>query len=297
MRRQKAGFTLVELLVVIGIIAVLIGILLPSLSRARENANRVKCLSNIRQLTHAFIMYTGENGGWFPSPAVFGGPSATALGYGNQPAPQGYPADWIGWPEDWIIWRGKKSSDPLVGAIGPYLGDLSNGKVMMCPSEDGTFRSLVSTSDGSPYPYSYVMNSYMSFGTNSNPHVPGTVTTPKNNLTYPTEAAFKISQVQRAADKILVYEEDERALEDGRGQLQSPAIGASAANIIGMLAIRHDNTRQNPDPVPSGADKGTIENQVNGQCRGNAGFVDGHADYVTRIYASTRDHYDAQYGN
>ena len=65
-RGDRDGFTLVELLVVIGIIALLISILLPSLSRARESARGVQCANNMRQQGLMMHMYANDQKGWFP---------------------------------------------------------------------------------------------------------------------------------------------------------------------------------------------------------------------------------------
>ncbi len=67
------GFTLVELLVVVGILSMLISLLLPSLNKARQAANRVACLANLRSLGQAMMIYTVQNSGYLPGSGMTSG--------------------------------------------------------------------------------------------------------------------------------------------------------------------------------------------------------------------------------
>ena len=177
-RRHTRAFTLVELLVVIGIVAVLIAILLPVLGKARAQANRVACLSNIKQLGAAILMYCNDNDGYFPTCAWWD------EGLAYKP-----------YPEDWVHWQANRSLDD--SAIAKYVGrgeQLKN--LLRCPADrfDGRKPRNGITPGQGPYLYSYAMN----FGAASNLRV------------YPGRRT-KITQWRAPARKLLLTENCEPA--------------------------------------------------------------------------------------
>lgn len=84
MKRKNGGFTLVELLVVIGIIALLISILLPALGRVRWQAQTVACAARMRDVVNSIVMYAGDNKGALPPIAGDDGKSTFNTYFQNQ---------------------------------------------------------------------------------------------------------------------------------------------------------------------------------------------------------------------
>ena len=196
--RQHA-FTLVELLVVVGIIAVLLALLLPAMNKARESARAVACASNLRQIGMGMVMYVNENKQRFP-----------------------FHADWgPAYEEDWIHWQPGPNRDindlTKTSAIGKYMGKFTEG-VFRCPSDDTSSRTRFDTARMGPrrYEFSYSMNGF--FASNWNPPGP------------------RMPQVVNPSEKFVIIEEDELSLDDGH--YWPPGFGSNLENYLGTRHTR-----------------------------------------------------------
>jgi prepilin-type N-terminal cleavage/methylation domain-containing protein/prepilin-type processing-associated H-X9-DG protein len=127
----RTGFTLIELLVVIAVIAILMSILMPALSRAREQGKRATCLSNLKNLTLAWIMYADNN-----DDKLVDGDSYEYTGMYNNPSLAFNKSHYNETPWVWDDWRANqteqvKKDKITTGALFAYTTTL---KLYKCPT-------------------------------------------------------------------------------------------------------------------------------------------------------------------
>ena len=237
-RKFRGGFTLVELLVVIGVIAVLVGMLLPALSKARKAAQETQCMSNLRQWGQALMMYTGENKDMLPCDGTPDGTDAGSnyIGPPNQVSPDTSSATLTGMDDRSLWWNALPTKinsksyyemieDQLNGRQAlPHAGDNS---VFVCPAAsspiDGEGITGTVSGDGQyfllhaydpAFPANATCNMYSCYaftsalyGKDSGQPEFGPLTSTVKTL----HAAWKLAQLRPSSDCVVMLEKSMNA--------------------------------------------------------------------------------------
>ena len=328
--RRLTGFTLVELLVVIGIIALLISILLPALNKARESARQVKCLSNMQQIAKAVMMFADANKGKMPTAAGTGTP-LTINSSGNFVAPATNPPtkDDLQSTSNWIAWRRTKdavidltATSPLdmnitYSSLTKYLGgklvdttgdsySANNAsrnleELFRCPSDVLETRPKTAKDNNGnrgAYRYSYSYNrqwsgDWINTTAKMTQGVRGEECS--NGVTTSTSLfTGKIGSIRKAGDKILLVCEDEQTLDDDLWTTDGISGGYnSTTNWVQNATIGAVAARhENKRRNANSSTNGTSSNNGVGtvDARGNVAFCDGHAAFISRREALYQSH-------
>jgi prepilin-type N-terminal cleavage/methylation domain-containing protein/prepilin-type processing-associated H-X9-DG protein len=270
---MKRAFTMPEMLVVIGIIVVLIAILFPIIGRVREAANQATCLSRLRQVAQATIMYCGDNEGSFPGAG--NGAGQTYPTFGALLAQNYVPFDWIFWDTN----APPPFNDVTQSALAKYM-NIGNGDVFRCPS-DSLYRPNLNPTPHpgeSLYYYSYSFNCYLG---NSFPLSDSTAPFPgayfgSTNHQVAGDHDNKIGQVKHPANIIMFIDEDQRTVNDG----------AWVVFAYDRLGARHGVANDVLDPSNN-----PYNDVVDPTGRGNVVFCDGHGEFVPRSEAGNSANY------
>ena len=195
--RRSPAFTLVELLVVIGIIAVLISILLPALNNARKKAQAVSCASNMRQIYTACVMFAQDNKGHLPRPHLVGDLSnnpdfARVCIWTHRQAGA------TGWAD--------LRDEPASGTAGYFAspmwkyitgGEAGREQLLMCPGDTGEYLFGHPIDESKPRNYSYSMNGL----------IVQKFKDPARAGPFPPKVGIRLASVKSAAEKIMLFEE------------------------------------------------------------------------------------------
>ena len=254
--RKGAGrhaFTLVELLVVIGIIALLISILLPTLSRARAASKAIVCLSNERQLGMSMVGFIKDYNGWMPkgwfndTPRDFGGPAESGE---------------VDWEYRWPRWGWEDTMTPYLGEPGQVMDNFR------CPGDASQLkRNVADNNDAVWQPGGY----YEEFKPEVNDYPASYRYNVSNNPWW--YRALKASKIKDHVNSITFL--------DGAGVLVDPNSGANwnqVATYEGAWEanISEENMRLVPIDRHNDAPQGRPElTEV------NVSFLDGHGEKVS----------------